>query len=204
MKITRVVAAVAQAAFCAFALTVSSAGAQAAATNEHGAAAHQLTLDNGKKWATDPALREGMTAIRDLLASDYKSIERASLPAAQLADIAKKIDAQVEYIIANCRLPADADANLHIILMDIIAGSEAMQGKSRVKTPVFGSRLGSGNVRSSLTRKGVEGRARVRRTATYYFCSTSSAHSEMVPWMVSRPSVSEAGPGWRMISAGIS
>jgi hypothetical protein len=52
-----------------------------------------------------------------------------------LAGIGKKIDA----ILANCRLPAEADANLHVILMDIMAGSEAMQGKQDGVSPTAGA-----------------------------------------------------------------
>lgn len=130
--------AAARALFIAIAITALSVPAQVIAESEHGGVTHQLTLDNGKKWATDEALREGMTAIRDILAPDFKSIEDVSLPTAHLAGIGKKIDAQVEYIIANCRLPAEADANLHAILMDIMAGSEAMQGKQDGVSPAAG------------------------------------------------------------------
>lgn len=56
-----------------------------------------------------------------------------------MADIGKKIDTHVEYIVANCRLPAEADANLHIILIDIMAGSEAMQDKTSGISPAAGA-----------------------------------------------------------------
>lgn len=138
MKISRVVPATTRSLVIAVALALILP-TQGGATNQHDAATHKLTLDNGKKWATDQALREGMTAIRDILALDLKSIGDASPPPAKLADIGKKIDTHVEYIVANCRLPAEADANLHIILMDIMAGSEAMQGKGDGISPAAGA-----------------------------------------------------------------
>ncbi len=109
---------------------------------------------------------------------------------------------------------------------------EAMYARVQLKRPSFGSRPEQ-NLRYSLTRKRSavrvrqrphtnpfldrsrtftqpplrllrRGSGRVWRTATSYLCSRSFAHSQMMLWMVLRPSVSEAGPGWRMISAGIS
>jgi hypothetical protein len=32
-------------------------------------------------------------------------------------------------MVSNCKLPQNADAMLHLVLADIIAGSDAMQGK---------------------------------------------------------------------------
>jgi len=99
------------------ALPVSGARAQ---DHEHGheGGAQTLQLDHGNKWTTDAPLREAMTAIRDA---------RTQPPAAYQA-LAQHIDAQIAHIVAHCKLPADADANLHVLLAQIIGGADDMRG----------------------------------------------------------------------------
>ena len=43
--------------------------------------------------------------------------------------LAKKIETQVAYMIQYCKLPADADAQLHLVIADLTAGADAMKGK---------------------------------------------------------------------------
>jgi len=93
----------------------------------HEGGAQTLQLDHGKKWATDAPLREAMTAIRDALQADHPAIHARSQPPAAYEALAQRIDAQIAHIVEQCKLPADADANLHVLLAEIIGGADAMR-----------------------------------------------------------------------------
>lgn len=85
-----------------------------------------LTLDNGKKWSGDESLRQGMERIRDALALDQLAIRDASISTARLGALADKVNGAVGSIFQNCKLEPRADAMLHLILAEIMAGSEKM------------------------------------------------------------------------------
>jgi len=99
----------------------------------HEPGAHTLTLDEGKKWETDAPLRQGMLSIRDAMAADHAAIGAGKESAAQYQALAKRVDEQVAYVVGNCKLKPEADANLHLVLADIIAGAEMMKGKNAAK-----------------------------------------------------------------------
>lgn len=44
------------------------------------------------------------------------------------------MDEQVGYIVANYKLSPEADAKLHVILADLIAGSDLMKGADKAKS----------------------------------------------------------------------
>lgn len=79
------------------------------------------TADRGdKRWATDPALRDGMRRVRQ----GVQALERGARgrpDAAKAADI----DGAVNYMIANCQLEPDADAALHGLLAKFLVGADA-------------------------------------------------------------------------------
>jgi len=108
------------------ALPVLEARAQ---EHDHGdeGGAQTLQLDHGNKWATDAPLREAMTAIRDALQVDHPAIHARTQPSAAYQALAQHIDAQIAHIVAHCKLPTDADANLHVLLAQIIGGADAMR-----------------------------------------------------------------------------
>lgn len=56
MTVANTVPAAARALFIAVALAALSVPVEVGAQSEHGVATHQLTLDHGKKWATEQAL----------------------------------------------------------------------------------------------------------------------------------------------------
>jgi hypothetical protein len=108
-------------------------GAQAALANDHehsheAAGPVRLTLDHGHKWATDDSLRQGMTRIRDALTAALPAIHAGKATAEQYRALAQKVDDQLAFLFQNCKLKREADAMLHIILADIIAGADAMKG----------------------------------------------------------------------------
>lgn len=89
----------------------------------------QLTLDNGKKWATDDSLRQGMSRIRDALAAELPSIHSGKATAEQYRTLAQKMDDQIAFMVKNCKLEPKVDAMLHLVLADIIAGADAMKAQ---------------------------------------------------------------------------
>lgn len=114
------------------ALALGTAGsALAAAGHSHDAGAMTLTLDHGRKWPTDESLRTGMSGIRAAMAAVLEPIHKNALPAARYGDLAAAIEAQVERIVKDCKLPDAADAQLHIVLAQIQEGVEGMKGTER-------------------------------------------------------------------------
>jgi hypothetical protein len=109
----------------------ASAPALAADTHAHGAAApSKLTLDHGKKWTTDAPLRQRMGEIRALLAPQLGPIHAGRLPSADYQALGAAVEQKVAAIVAECKLPPDADAMLHLIVADLVAGADIMQGKT--------------------------------------------------------------------------
>jgi len=89
----------------------------------------QLSLDHGAKWLTDEPLRAGMEQIRSAMAVNLERIHRAEQTTAEYSALATIIRQQVTTIVAQCKLKPEADANLHIIITDLLSGADAMQGK---------------------------------------------------------------------------
>lgn len=145
LQLTTLAAALASAAMLSL-----TGPALAAGEHEHGAATHELQLNYGKKWATDEPLRKGMSEIRALLAAQDEAIHKGRLKPADYAALGAKIEGEVGAIVANCKLEPAADANLHLVLEDVIEGADAMQGKARGKTP----RQGAGKVVAALNEYG--------------------------------------------------
>lgn len=111
--------------------TLSYAGASFAATGHdhgHGEGTQTLQLDEGTRWATDAPLRKAMGAINDHMRQSLPAIHQNRLAEAQYVQLAQEVDAQVAYMVENCKLSAEADAQLHLILAQLLAGAENMAG----------------------------------------------------------------------------
>lgn len=110
------------------------AGAHALAADAHphpdGEESSPLALNHGKKWTTDAPLRKSMNEIRKALAAKQDGIHKGALTPADYQALAMTVDAQAAIIIAECKLEPAADANLHLIMAELFAGAQAMQGKS--------------------------------------------------------------------------
>lgn len=101
----------------------SHAGAQA---HEHGASA-ALSLDGDARWETDDALRRGMTEIRvasSMLAPAWAARQLTTAQSQQLADAIK---GSVATMIAQCQLAPEADANLHVLLGQLLAAASTLE-----------------------------------------------------------------------------
>jgi len=136
MRWHAIVGAVATAAFAA-----SLAGptlAQAAAHSHDAAAPHQLSLNQGHKWATDEPLRAGMGRIRGLVEPQLGAAQAGKLTPAQYRELATQVETEVGGIVANCKLEPKADAMLHRVIADLGAGTDAMAGKNAKLRPAQG------------------------------------------------------------------
>lgn len=117
-----------------FAAALLNAGAGTAlAEDHHHAHDHgkpaQLTLDDGKKWPTDGNLRLSMSLIRDALDAELPAIHSGKATTKQYRALAKKMNVQIAFMAKNCKLEPKADAMLHLVLADIMAGTDAMMAQ---------------------------------------------------------------------------
>jgi len=114
-------------------LALGIAGSPALAagpTHSHGAAAGpalELQLDNGAKWATDDALRRGMTGMRETMTAALPRIHAGGMARSDYEALADRVMAQVDYVVENCRLPEEADAQLHLVIAQILDGIGVMK-----------------------------------------------------------------------------
>lgn len=123
----------------ATALASPLAASAAGAHDDHGSAkTHQLQLDAGKKWGTDAPLRQAMTAIHGSVTQILPAAHAGKATKAGYDAFGGAVDQQVAYMVENCKLPPEADAQLHIIVADLMAGAEAAQGKHGEKQRAAG------------------------------------------------------------------
>lgn len=105
-------------------------GHEAEAAHGHGGAV-TLQLNAGKKWETDAPLRSSMAQIRRAMGGSLDKIHHNKLAAAGYGTLARKVEGEVGNIVKNCKLPPDADAQLHLIVAELLAGAEQMAGKDK-------------------------------------------------------------------------
>ena len=123
------------------AVALSSPFAALAATDAHDhgkSSPHKLELNAGKKWGTDDALRQAMSTIHTSVSQILPKAHSGKAKAADYEAFSKDITAQVAYIVENCKLDPQADAQLHIIVADIMSGVEAAEGKEGEKQRASG------------------------------------------------------------------
>ena len=116
-----------------FALGASQPGLAADAHSHAAGAPAKLALDHGKKWTTDAPLRQRMGEIRALIAAQIGPIHQGKLAPAEYAALGAAVEGKVASIVAECKLPPEADAMLHLIVADLVAGADIMQGKAAGK-----------------------------------------------------------------------
>lgn len=119
--------------------------------HEHGASAAavaQLQLDAGKRWPTDASLRKGMADIHAAFQADHPAIHAGTATDAQYDALAGRIESQVNSIVANCKLPPAADANLHYVVADLLQGISLMRGQDAARTRHDGAALVHGALRA--------------------------------------------------------
>lgn len=113
-------------------LTTAQTLAEQDAHHHHGGGAvAKLSLHNGAKWKTDATLRQGMEHIRNLLEPQLTAIHNDKLKPKQYGVLTKKINAELSGIVTGCKLDKEADAMLHLVLADIIEGTDGLGGKNK-------------------------------------------------------------------------
>lgn len=121
----------------AFALSAATLSPAILAATEHqhghGEAPAKLQLDHGKKWKTDEPLRRGMTSIRETIHGAPAPLHRGTAKPEAYAEVARRVEADVGRIVKECKLPPEADAQLHLVIADVIAGADAMKGAKDAK-----------------------------------------------------------------------
>lgn len=126
----------------AFAAAFLAAGPVVAADahhhDDHAAHGAKLQLDNGRKWPSDEPLRKSMTGLRSAFAGKIHAIHTGKLPAEGYRELGGRVDSAVAGIVAECKLEPKADAMLHIVVADLIAGADIMQGRAAGK-PMAGA-----------------------------------------------------------------
>jgi hypothetical protein len=119
----------------AIALAVSSNiyAAENADVHHHGHGSTEptkLQLNAGKKWATDEALRQAMNDINQAMAKALPGIHKNQFGNAEYQSLATTVSEKVAYAVEHCKLEPKADAMLHLVIADLMAGAESMEGKT--------------------------------------------------------------------------
>ena len=131
--------------------TATTVRAQHDPAHQHDSSAAAITklqLDGERKWPTDASLRSGVAAIHAAFESDHPAIHAGTETDAQYEVLAGRIEAQVNSIVANCKLPPEADANLHYVIADLLQGVSLMRGQDPKRTRHDGAALVHGALRA--------------------------------------------------------
>ncbi len=110
----------------------------------------ELQLNAGKKWETDAPLRQSMTELRQLFASNLEGIHANEIALGGYHELARNTESAVSRIVAQCKLPPAADAQLHIIVAELLSGAEMMSDHANAGT----AHKGAVKVIESLNRYG--------------------------------------------------
>lgn len=120
--------------FLLAALAIAAPAMAASTSHDHaheGAApaAGALTLDHGRKWQTDAPLRQGMAAIGGEVRAALGPVHDKRYTVGDYDALAASISRHMDGIALQCKLPEAADAQIHIVLADLMAATDAMKGK---------------------------------------------------------------------------
>lgn len=116
-------------ALCGLAAQAAAATIQPSSTDPAAHAAHmapEAAHALERRWASDAALRQGMQRVRAAL-SQLRHHERQHMPAEAAREQAAQIEAAIHFLFASCRLPPDADAALHQILLPLLQAARQLQ-----------------------------------------------------------------------------
>jgi len=92
----------------------------------HGHGAATMALNHGQRWETDEPLRLGMQRIRDAVALPLNEGATSKLSPVRAKAVAHTVQETVTYLMKNCQLAPEADANLHVIINDLLIGASLL------------------------------------------------------------------------------
>lgn len=123
----------AKASLLAAALIAAMSTTALASENTHSHDGHhvvKLSLNKGKKWQTDEALRHGMGNMRSAVARSLPLIHGGKLDAHGYHGLATKLEGEIAYVVTNCKLDKHADEQLHGVLAALTEGIDALRGQA--------------------------------------------------------------------------
>lgn len=109
-----------------FLLALASAGAEDRHAHEHpapAAAPAQIATDSAR-WPTDAPLRSGMQRIESAISALAAAGEGEPM---RVAEAAASIESAVQQIIRDCRLPPQADADLHTVIVPLLGEAQKLR-----------------------------------------------------------------------------
>lgn len=89
-----------------------------------------LQLNAGKKWTTDEPLRQAMNDINQAMSRALPAIHKKQFENGDYHALATTLSQKVAYAVEHCKLEPKADAMLHLVIADLMAGAESMEGKT--------------------------------------------------------------------------
>jgi len=100
--------------------------------HDHHQAAHadaelDLKRPDSGKWASDESLRQGMAELNAAFEPNHAAYREGDFDAGQAAELADTIEEKVNFMFANCKLPADADAELHKLLAAALGAAQSLR-----------------------------------------------------------------------------
>lgn len=116
---------------CLSLLALGQAHAQVGHDAHQGHGSAKLSLNHGKQWQTDEPLRKGMEALRSAFAAHLHAIHEGKMPLAEYKNLGEETERVVGSMVAECKLEPEADAMLHLVITDMIAGADIMLGKAK-------------------------------------------------------------------------
>lgn len=85
-----------------------------------------LVLNEGAKWPVDEVLSAAMLRLRAGLVRHLDAIHHKRFSTPQYQQLAKKLQQEINHIVANCDLTPEADAQFHLILAAMLQSQQAM------------------------------------------------------------------------------
>ncbi len=86
-----------------------------------------LVLNEGQRWATDAALREGMERVRATFVEALPAYQRGEFSPEAATEAARAIEDHVAFLVENCKLEPAADAVLHVLVAELLQGAAGLR-----------------------------------------------------------------------------
>lgn len=93
----------------------------------------QLVLNQGEKWVIDDSLHIGMSNIKQEVIENLDEIHHERFTKQQYADLVVILDKHLTFLFENCKLPPLADAQLHLLLANVMQGVDKMKNSENKK-----------------------------------------------------------------------
>ncbi|QJD58278.1 hypothetical protein HG264_04825 [Pseudomonas sp. gcc21] len=105
----------------------------------HGMGEHAMQLNDGSQWETDAPLRKAMGILRNDIRPLMPEIHQDTLEGERYQALASSVTEQVSYMIEHCELEGEADAQLHLVIADLMTAAKVMQGEVADQAQRFGA-----------------------------------------------------------------